>query len=402
MTRILAILLFLAAPAAAQVSASLSGTVTDQSGGLASAAAVTVKNAATGMVRATVTGPRGHYQFFSLPVGEYEVRGAKPGFTDEVHTGVELAVGQSATVDITLQVGESSQEVTVKGDAAMVSVNTAGISGLVGERQIKDLPLNGRSYDELLTLNPGVVNFTWEKTGGIGVSNSTAGNNFAVSGNRPQQNLFLLNGVEFTGAAENNMQPGGASQQLLGVDAVREFNVLTRFLRRRVRQAAGGAGADRHPVGDQPVARVAVTSSCATTPSTRAIFSTPVRRSGFQRNQFGARWAARFSKDKTFFFANYEGFRQHLHQTGVDLVPDANARNGIPALQADKPCAEPVPCLGAGVRGRVAADQRVARAVAPARPISAEFPRPSTTRCKPSATISARSGWTINSPIETR
>ena len=75
-------------------------------------------------------------------------------------------------------------------------------------------------------MNPGVVNFTWEKTGGIGVSNSTTGNNFAVSGNRPQQNLFLLNGVEYTGAAENNMQPGGTSQQLLGVDAVREFNVL--------------------------------------------------------------------------------------------------------------------------------------------------------------------------------
>ena len=77
-----------------------------------------------------------------------------------------------------------------------------------------------------MTLNPGVVNFTWEKTGGIGVSNSTTGNNFAVSGNRPQQNLFLLNGVEFTGAAENNMQPGGASGNLLGVEAVREFNVL--------------------------------------------------------------------------------------------------------------------------------------------------------------------------------
>ena len=79
---------------------------------------------------------------------------------------------------------------------------------------------------QTLTLNPGIVNFTWEKTGGIGVSNSTTGNNFAVSGNRPQQNLFLLNGVEFTGAAENNMQPGGSSQELLGVDAVREFNVL--------------------------------------------------------------------------------------------------------------------------------------------------------------------------------
>ena len=77
-----------------------------------------------------------------------------------------------------------------------------------------------------MPLNPGVVNFTSEKTGGTGVSNSTNGNNFAVDGNRPQQNLFLLNGVEYTGAAENNMQPGGTSGQLLGVDAVREFNVL--------------------------------------------------------------------------------------------------------------------------------------------------------------------------------
>ena len=85
-----------------------------------------------------------------------------------------------------------------------------------------------------------MVNFTWEKTGGIGVSNSTTGNMFSVAGNRPQQNLFLLNGVEFTGAAENNMQPGGASQQLLGVDAVREFNLL---------QDTYGAEYGKHPGG---------------------------------------------------------------------------------------------------------------------------------------------------------
>jgi hypothetical protein len=345
MTRILAILLFLAAPAAAQVSASLSGTVTDQSGGLASAAAVTVKNAATGMVRATVTGPRGHYQFFSLPVGEYEVRGAKPGFTDEVHTGVELAVGQSATVDITLQVGESSQEVTVKGDAAMVSVNTAGISGLVGERQIKDLPLNGRSYDELLTLNPGVVNFTWEKTGGIGVSNSTAGNNFAVSGNRPQQNLFLLNGVEFTGAAENNMQPGGASQQLLGVDAVREFNVLT-----------DSYSAD---YGKRPAGQVLIVTQSGTNQWHGALFDflrnnaldarnyfDPGSASGFQRNQFGGSLGGPIHKDRTFLFADYEGFRQRLHQTGVDLVPDAEARNGNLPCKLISPAPSPCPASG--------------------------------------------------------
>src|SRR6202041_1497597 len=102
---------------------------------------------------------------------------------------------------------------------------TADISGLVAGQQIRNLPLNGRSFDLLVTLNPSVVNFTSAKVGGTGVSNSTNGNNFAVSGNRPQQNLFLLNGVEFTGAPENNMQPGGASQNLIGVDAVREFNV---------------------------------------------------------------------------------------------------------------------------------------------------------------------------------
>src|SRR5206468_9322340 len=118
-----------------------------------------------------------------------------------------------------------SSEITVTGDAPMVSTTTKDISGLVAEQQVKELPLNGRSFDLLLPLNPGVVNFTSQKTGGTGISNSTTANNFAVSGNRPQQNLFLLNGVEYTGAAENNMQPGGPSGMLLGVDAVREFNV---------------------------------------------------------------------------------------------------------------------------------------------------------------------------------
>ena len=321
------VFLFSAASVCAQVSAILSGTVTDQSGAAVSGASVTAKNVDTGAVRGTVTDAKGHYQFFSLPVGQYEIRGAKAGFTEAVRTGVHLVVGQSATVDMSLQVGASSQQVTVTGDAPLVGVTTADISGLVGEQQVKNLPLNGRSYDELLTLNPGVVNFTWEKTGGIGVSNSTIGNNFAVSGNRPQQNLFLLNGVEFTGAAENNMQPGGTSQQLLGVDAVREFNLLV-----------DSYGAE---YGKRPGAQVLIVTQSGTNQLHGSLFeflrnnaldapnyfdtgSAP----GFQRNQFGASLGGPIRKNKTFFFGNYEGFRQHLHQTGVDLVPDANARNG--------------------------------------------------------------------------
>ncbi len=213
-------------PLPAQVSAVLSGTVRDQSGALVSDATITAKNEDTGAIRKSITDDSGRYQVPALPIGRYKIRAEKAGFSAEIRSGVNLAVGQEANVDLTLPLGTSSQEVTVSADASIVSVTTTDISGLVGERQVKDLPLNGRSYDELLTLNPGVVNFTSEKTGGVGVSNSTTGNNFVVSGNRPQQNLYLLNGVEFTGAAENNMQPGGTSQELLGVDAVREFNVL--------------------------------------------------------------------------------------------------------------------------------------------------------------------------------
>src|SRR6202020_458550 len=88
-------------------------------------------------------------------------------------------------------------------------------------------PLNGRSYDQLITLNPAAVNYTAERSGGVGTSNSSVGNMFAISGRRPQENLFLLNGVEFTGASVINNTPGGTSGQLLGVDAVREFNVVS-------------------------------------------------------------------------------------------------------------------------------------------------------------------------------
>jgi len=210
----------------AQVSAAISGRVTDPTGAVVSGATVTAANLETQAARTSVTDEAGRYSILSLPIGIYEIRVSKPGFQEALRSGIHLVVGQQAVVDVSLSIGQVSEQVKVVADAPMVSVTYADISGLVGEQQIKDLPLNGRSYDELMTLHPGVVNFTWEKTGGIGISNSTTGNMFSVAGNRPQQNLFLLNGVEFTGAAENNMQPGGTSQQLLGVDAVREFNLL--------------------------------------------------------------------------------------------------------------------------------------------------------------------------------
>src|SRR3979490_688346 len=224
----------------AQVSAAISGRVTDPAGVLVSGANVTANNLETHAVRTTVTDEVGRYSILSLAVGAYEVRISKQGFQEAIRGGIHLAVGQEAVVEMALRLGQVNEQVKVTADAPLVSLTYADISGLVGEQQAKDLPLNGRSYDELMKLNPGVVNFTWEKTGGIGISNSTTGNMFSVAGNRPQQNLFLLNGVEFTGAAENNMQPGGTSQQLLGVDAVRAFNLL---------RGSYGAEYGKHPGG---------------------------------------------------------------------------------------------------------------------------------------------------------
>ena len=305
----------------------------DQTGASISGAHVVLRNTETGLTREDETSSTGRYEFLALPVGSYEVRVSKSGFAEQVRGGVRLTVGQDAVANLTMRVGEVSQQVRVEGDAQLVAPNMQDVTGLVGEKEIKALPLNGRSFDLLMALDPGVVNFSWEKTGGTGVSNSTTGNNFAVDGNRPQQNMFLLNGVEFTGAAENNMQPGGASGELLGVEAVREFNVL---------RDTYGAEYGKHP-GAQVVivtqsgsnqwhgsAYEYLRNNALDSPNYFDQGSAPA----FQRNQFGASIGGPIRKDKTFFFLNYEGLIQNLHQTSAAFVPDLASRaTAVPAVQ---------------------------------------------------------------------
>ncbi len=333
------------APRAQAQTASLTGQVTDPSGAAVSGAGVTVRNVNTGATRISASGRTGWYQVLSLPVGDYQVIVRKKGFAEAIRKGIHLAVGQVATAGMTLRVGSVRQHVTVNANANAVCLTTSSISGLVSERQIVDLPLNGRSYDELMALNPGVVNFTSEKTGGIGVSNSTVGNDFAVSGNRPQQNLYLLNGIEFTGAAEVNMQPGGVSQELLGVDAVREFNLLR-----------DNYGAQ---YGKRSGAQVLIVTRSGTNHLHGSLYEF-VRNNlfdaanyfdrgpapAFQRNQFGVSLGGPLKKNNTFLFGNYEGFRQHLRQAGVDLVPDANARKGYLPCKLVSPAPHPCPASG--------------------------------------------------------
>ena len=310
------------------VGGSISGVVKDETGAGIPAAQVLLKNTETGAERRLVSDESGRYSAPSIAVGRYTVTASKENFQSQTKTGVELVVGQTIGVDLTLRLGDIKQTVTVEESASPVNLSTQSTSGLVSERQVKDLPLNGRSYDGLITLNPSVVNYTSGRSGGVGTSNSSLGNMFAVSGRRPQENLYLLNGIEYTGASLINITPGGASGQLLGVDAVREFNVVT----------------DTYGVeyGKRPGGQVSIVTASGTNQLHGTIYEF-LRNSNldarnffdqgsipqFQRNELGGALGGPLKKDKLFLFGNYEGFRQHLGLSDVTLVPDNLARQGF-------------------------------------------------------------------------
>ena len=155
----LCLILLLAAaiprPARAQVAGAISGRVDDATGAAISGANITVKNVDTGATRTATTDDRGRFRVLALPIGPQEVRAEKSGFQAAVRTGVNLEVGQEAVVNLQLQVGEFAQQIIVSAEAPIVNTTTASVSGVVGEREIKDLPLNARSFDNLITLNPG-------------------------------------------------------------------------------------------------------------------------------------------------------------------------------------------------------------------------------------------------------
>ena len=309
-----------------QVLGSISGFVHDPSSASIPNASVTVTNSETGLTRTLVTDERGYYEALSLPVGRYDVKVQKTGFRNLVRFGIDLAVAQDAVVDVDMQIGILKEDVQIPGDAPLVNVATTSISGLVGEHDVKDLPLNGRSFDDLITLNPGTANTTVNRS-----STSTGagqGNNFSVSGNREDYNLFLLNGIEYTGVSTADVIPGGLSGQLLGVDAVREFNVLE-----------NGYGAE---YGKRPGAQVSLVTMSGSNQfhgtlfeflrnsffDARNFFDQTSTVPPFRRNQLGGAAGGPIKRDKTFIFGSYEGFRQRLAVTDDAIVPDNNARNG--------------------------------------------------------------------------
>src|SRR5881628_576010 len=298
------------------------GTVKDTSGALIPGVSITVKHTETGLTRAAISGETGDYNVPLLPVGAYELTTVMPGFRQQVRSGINLAVGQQAVINLTLEVGAIAEQVIVTEEAPLVNTTLSSTSGLITDQQVKDLPLNGRSFDQLLALNVGVVNNT-SNMGGGGYPG------FSVAGHRTEANRFLINGVDWIGgqAAAVFITPTGASSQFLGVEAVREYNVVEHTYGAEYGKRSGG--------------QVSIVTSSGTNEWHGTLFEYmrnsaldaknyfEATKGPFKRHQFGRTIGGPLKKDKLFVFGNYEGFQQRLPQSTRTIYPDMQSRQGL-------------------------------------------------------------------------
>jgi len=317
--------LVVAMPVRAQnVAASIQGRVTDSSGEAIQGARVTVRNTGTGDTREMITDASGRYHAPLLPPGEYEVKVALAGFQTVEHRGIRLTLGQDAVADVSLEIGKMTEELVVAGDVSRVNLTSGAVTGLVGEKEIRDLPLNGRSFQQLALLQPGVQ-------AALAAGNDVVGGRapkISINGARPEQNNFLLDGTDINNVY--NKTPGSAGGVLLGVEAVLEFQVLTNAYSAEFGRSAGGvinavtrSGANEYHGSVFEFHRNSALDA-------RNFFDPPSRdKPDFTRNQFGAALGGPIEKDRTFFFAAYEGLIERLGVTGVTAVPDDAARRGI-------------------------------------------------------------------------
>jgi len=295
-----------------QRTANILGVVQDQSGGVLPGVEVTVLNLDTGITSDLVTDDEGRFQVRNLLLGNYQVEASLSGFQTSVRSGILLTVGRAAVVNFTLQVGEVTELVTVTGDAPLINTTSGELSALVEERAIRDLPLNGRSFSQLATLSPGVVNFR-----------QRSGEAITVAGARPTQNNWVIDGTSIVG--ENRSTPGGGRN--LGVEAIREFEVLSSTYSAEFGGAAGGTINVVSRSGSNQVHGSVYEFHRNDNLDARNTFSQ--EKGEFKFNQFGFTLGGPIVKNRTFLFFNYEGLRRRDAAPNISNVPTQLARQGI-------------------------------------------------------------------------
>jgi hypothetical protein len=313
----------------AQVSgATMTGVVSDASGAVIPNAIVSIKNVATGETRALTTDSAGFYTAPNLLPGSYEITATAPGFSTAVRSGVTLTVGAQQLLNISMQVGQVSQKVEVTGEAPTVQLATSVISGTVSQTTVVELPLNGRDWTSLATLQPGVesVGSIQANTGGGDRSRRGDGVQLAISGARPQENNYRIDGISVNDYT--NGGPGSIEGSTLGVDAVQEFSVLTSNYSTEYGRTSGGVVNAITKSGTNQFRGDAYEFLRNSALDARNFFD-PARIPEFRRNQFGASVGGPIWKDHTFFFMDYEGLRQNQGISTQVFVPSQAVRNGI-------------------------------------------------------------------------
>jgi hypothetical protein len=303
---------------AQQITGNIRGMVTDPSGAVVVGAAVTARQTETGLSRETITDRSGSYVLLELPVGHYHLQVEAKGFQEYLQDGITLNVDETAAVSARLALGSEKQQVLVRADAELIEPTVTSMGKVVEQQELEDLPLNGRNFSQLGLLQPGVVPLT----PGIAEAGGSLRNGqaYAVNGQRPESNNFLIDG------ANNFNGVDGGFVLKPPVDAIAEFRIITHSANAEFGNALGS------------------TTNLITRSGTNQVHGTlweffrndaldandyfALTTEPLKQNQFGGTVGGPIRKDKTFFFAFYEGFRNRQGETELTTVPSAAERSG--------------------------------------------------------------------------
>ncbi|MFZ0882854.1 MAG: TonB-dependent receptor [Candidatus Acidiferrales bacterium] len=308
--------------------ATLSGVVTDPSGSVIAGVKVSVRNTATGVVTEISANSDGFYSAPNLLPGEYEVTMSATGFQTIVNAGVVLTVGAQQVLNISLKVGDVAQKVVVTGEAPAIELASSDLSGVINSRTVVDLPLNGRDWTTLAVLEPGVNQLSTQQPVASAANRSLRGYGIAltVSGTRPTLNNYRIDGISVVDYAGGG--PGSVTGFAAGVDAIGEFSVITSNYDAEYGKTGGGVINAITRSGSDSFHGNAYGFLRSGTLDARNFFD-GAKIPPFHRDQYGGSVGGPIKKNKTFFFVNYEAFRQGLGVTFKDQVPSPDARNGI-------------------------------------------------------------------------
>lgn len=299
------------------------GSVHDPTGAVVANANVSLENTKTGVALDTKTGSNGDYEFVNVRLGNYQVRVESTGFQTSTTEPFELVVNARQKVDLTLQVGQTSQNITVSGAATLLETESSSRGQVINTKAIADLPLNGRAYADLTLLVPGVAKSPLENQ-----SDSSRDASFNVNGQRSELNSFLLDGIDNNAYGTSNQ---GFSNQVIqpNPDALSEFKVETNNYSAEYGRATGAVINATIKSGTNQL-HGEVWEFLRNTDLNAVGFFKPVggTKPAFNQNQFGAALGGPIVKNKMFVFGDYEGFRRVFHPVQFATLPTVAMKQG--------------------------------------------------------------------------